>query len=237
MLALHTACFSDFLFWTFQMKTAQPQATHLSLVATNQVTTNQVTTNQTKQFNHPASHSISIFQAVLGNLQDGFIIADPAGRIQQINLPAERICNLLTAEVSEKNSQLPIEIWQICCAALKRKDVLSFNKIGLDADIILPDIGTVRIRVQNISIASVPHLLIVLEDRQQTIRNKALSDAALYGLTDRETEIWQMRLRGDAYKEISTTLWISVDTVKKHVKNILAKQRAHLDDMEYSMMA
>ena len=209
------------------MKTAQPQATHLSLVEIHQTT----------ESNHPAHHSLSILQAVLGNLQDGFIITDPAGSIQQINLHAERICNLLNAEANKKTPQLPAELWQICHAALQRKDVLSFNKIGLDADIILPDIGTVRIRVKNISIVDKPHLLIVLEDRHQTTRNKALSDAALYGLTDRETEIWQMRLRGDAYKEISTTLWISVDTVKKHVKNILAKQRAHLDEMEYSMMA
>ncbi|MEL6552261.1 MAG: helix-turn-helix transcriptional regulator [Cyanobacteria bacterium J06621_11] len=229
------------------MKAAQPQAIHLSIVPKAPVPKppipeNRVQTDTTKQTqlqasshlaSHPANHSISILKAVLGNLQDGFIIANPTGTIQQINQPAERICNLLSAETD----QIPSEIWQVCRAALNRKDVLSFNKIGLDADIILPDVGTVRIRVQNINIADQPHLLIVLEDRQQTIRNKALSDATLYGLTDRETEIWQMRLRGDAYKEISTTLWISVDTVKKHVKNILAKQRSHLNEMEYSMMA
>ena len=209
------------------MNTAQLQATHLTLVKTTGETTS------TKVVNHPANQSVSMLRAILGNLQDGFIITNLAGSIQHINLPAERICNLLNAD----NDQLPVEIWQICRTALSRKEALSFNKIGLASAIILPEFGTVRIRVNNICIADEPHLLIVLEDRQQTIRNKALSDATLYGLTDRETEIWQMRLRGNAYKEISTTLWISVDTVKKHVKNILAKQRAHLDEMEYSMMA
>lgn len=180
-----------------------------------------------------ASHPISILRAALGNLQDGFIIADQIGKIEQINLPGERICDLLNA----KANQLPSEIWQVCKTALQNRDVLSFEKVGIDADIILPNMGTVRIRVQNISIEQQPFLLIVLEDRQQTIRNKALSDAALYGLTERECEIWQMRLRGDAYKDISATLWISVDTVKKHVKNILAKQRSHQDDLEYALMA
>lgn len=179
------------------------------------------------------SHPASILRAVLGNLQDGFIIADHTGTIEQINLPGERICDLLNA----KENQLPIEIWQVCKAALNNKEALSYEDIGIDADIILPNMGTVRIRAQNISIGQQPFLLIVLEDRQQTIRNKALSDAALYGLTERECEIWQMRLRGDAYKDISATLWISVDTVKKHVKNILAKQRSHQDDLEYALMA
>ena len=174
-----------------------------------------------------------LLRAILGNLQDGFIIASQAGSIRQINLPAERICSLLNAQ----SNQLPVEIWHVCQSALSNQDSLSFNKTGLDADIILPKLGTIRVRVQNISIADEPCLLIVLEDRQQTLRNRALSDAALYGLTERETEIWQMRLRGLAYKEISATLWISVDTVKKHVKNILAKQRSHQYDVEYALMA
>ena len=211
------------------MKTALPQAASLSVVDAVDTTTNLTGTQQT-------SH-IGILRAVLGNLQDGFIIANQTGKIRQINLPAERICNLLCNSIEDQDEQLPAEIWHVCQSALKNKDVLSFNKIGIDADIILPNIGPVRIRVQNITIGKEPSLLIVLEDRQQTIRNKALSDAALYGLTDRETEIWQMRLRDLSYKEISASLWISVDTVKKHVKNILAKQRSHQDDLEYALMA
>jgi len=223
------------------MKTAHPQAASLSIVGTTNPTKkaiNSQSTNSTPaKLANPATEQatghIGILRAVLGNLQDGFIIASQTGKIQQINLPAERICASLAAE----DNQLPPELWHVCQSALRNKDVLSFNKIGLDADIILPNIGPVRIRVQNISIGQTSSLLIVLEDRQQTIRNKALSDAALYGLTERETEIWQLRLRGVAYKEISATLWISVDTVKKHVKNILAKQRSHQDDLEYALMA
>ncbi|MEL6161834.1 MAG: helix-turn-helix transcriptional regulator [Cyanobacteria bacterium J06623_5] len=217
------------------MKTAPPKAATLSVV--NSQPSDQV------------PHHLGIFSAVLGSLQDGFIIASQSGHIHQVNAPAQRICQLLTghtelqtnmaaaAHSGEQINQIPTEIWRVCQSALQNKDVLSFSKIGLDADIILPKVGTVRLRVQNITVAKQPYLLIVMEDRQQTIRNKALSDAALYGLTERETEIWQMRLRGAAYKEISTALWISIDTVKKHVKNILAKQRSHQDDMTFALMA
>ncbi len=179
----------------------------------------------------------SILRAALEGLQDGFIVASQSGEIEKINAPAQRICNLLGAIKSTGDSVLPVEIWQICQTALQNQSVLSFQKIGLDAEIILPELGTVRIRVQNIQLAQTPHLMIVLEDCQQTMRNKALSDAALFGLTERETEVWQLRLRGADYSEISTTLWISANTVKKHMKNILAKQRSHQDECEYELMA
>lgn len=184
----------------------------------------------------PATQSVghlSILRAALENLQDGFIIANQSGIVHQINEPAQRICDLLKA----KENVIPVEVWHVCESAIANQNLLSFKKIGLDAEIILPEIGTVRVRVQTIKIAQDTCLLIVLEDRQQTIRNRALSDATLFGLTERETEIWQLRLRGDGYKEISAALWISVDTVKKHVKNILAKRRSHEDELEYLMMA
>lgn len=185
----------------------------------------------------PPTDPISILGAAFGSLQDGFIVVDSIGQIQQINQPAERICNLLNAEGRDQEGDLPPEIWHVCKAALKKKDVLSLQKVGIDADIILPKLGAVRIRVQSICFGQTAYLLILLEDRQQTTRNKALSEAALYGLTERETEIWQLRLRGDAYKDISATLWISIDTVKKHIKNIRAKQRVHQDELEYGLMA
>ena len=184
-----------------------------------------------------AGHA-GILRAALANLQDGFIIASQVGEILQINEPAKRICSLLrTGSSACDEAELPMEIWRVCMSAVENQNVLSLQKIGLDAEIILPEIGTVRVRVQNIKIAQTSCLLIVLEDRQQTIRNRALSDAAMFGLTERETEIWQLRLRGDGYKDISAALWISVDTVKKHVKNILAKRRSHEDELEYLMMA
>ena len=193
------------------------------------------TAQKADQKKRPMPHTapdFSILRAALEGLQDGFIVANQQGEILKINAPAERICDLLTP----RKDKLPAEIWRICQSALRNQNLLSFQKIGLDAEIILPELGTVRIRVQNIQLAQNPYFMVVLEDRQQTLRNKALSDAALYGLTERETEVWQLRLRGADYNEISTTLWISANTVKKHVKNILAKQRSHQDDIAFSAM-
>ncbi|MGB7250935.1 MAG: helix-turn-helix transcriptional regulator [Phormidesmis sp.] len=175
----------------------------------------------------------SILRAAMEGLQDGFIITNQTGNIEKINAPAQHICDILNA----KDTQLPAEIWRICQSALTAPDILSLYKTSIDAEIILPKLGTVRVRVQNIHFSQTPYLLIVLEDCQQTVRNRALSDAALFGLTKRETEVWQLRLRGADYNEISTTLWISLNTVKKHVKNILAKRSSHEDDLEYGLIA
>ncbi len=202
------------------MKSARTQAPALSVVSST----------------YRAS-PISILGAAFGSLQDGFVVSDPTGKIQQINQPAERICHLLYTSRRQEDGTLPLEIWHVCKTALRKKDALSHQSVGIDADIILPALGIVRIRVQNLSFNQTPYLLIVLEDKQQTIRNKALSEAALYGLTERETEIWQLRLRGDAYKEISAALWISIDTVKKHIKNVRAKQRVHQDELDYRLLA
>jgi DNA-binding CsgD family transcriptional regulator len=182
---------------------------------------------------HLSSSDFSILRAALEGLQDGFIIASQTGEIQKINGPAQRICAALNAE----DGKLPLEIWRVAQAVLNHQNVPSLPKVSLDAEIILPTLGLVRVRVQNIKLAQKPYLTIVLEDRQQTIRNKALSDAALFGLTERESEVWQMRLQGADYHEISATLWITDNTVKKHIKNILAKQRSHQGELSYALMA
>lgn len=176
----------------------------------------------------------SILSAAFSSLQDGFIVADLTGRVEQINRPAERICALLNPEGKSRRDSLPREVWHVCKTALNQKAALS-KEIGVDSDIILPELGRIRIRVHNISFDQTAYLLIVLEDRAQATRNKAQFEAALYGLTEREAEIWQMRSQGDAYKEISAALWISLDTVKKHIKNIHAKQRIHQDELEYRL--
>jgi DNA-binding CsgD family transcriptional regulator len=69
-----------------------------------------------------------------------------------------------------------------------------------------------------------PYLLVTIEDRNQSTQNLAIADAKKYGLTRRETEIWLLRRANYSYKEIADKLCISINTVKKHLKNIHIKQ-------------
>lgn len=63
----------------------------------------------------------------------------------------------------------------------------------------------------------------------QAIHNLAMAEMNQYKLTPREGEIWLLRRLGHSYKEISGTLYISVNTVRKHLKNIYAKRKQFLD--------
>jgi len=45
-----------------------------------------------------------------------------------------------------------------------------------------------------------------------------------YGLTPRESEVWLLYRANYSRKEIAAELFISIDTVKKHLKNIKTKQ-------------
>ncbi|MEO0758135.1 MAG: helix-turn-helix transcriptional regulator [Cyanobacteria bacterium J06648_16] len=73
------------------------------------------------------------------------------------------------------------------------------------------------------------YLLLIMNDSDQQIYEVALGEAAQYGFTSRETEVWVLHRTHYTYKEIADQLAITPNTVKKHMKNILTKQRRFLD--------
>lgn len=56
-----------------------------------------------------------------------------------------------------------------------------------------------------------------------SMQNKNKPTKAVESLTDRETEILDFLAKGYLYKEIATELFISKETVKKHIHNIYEK--------------
>jgi DNA-binding CsgD family transcriptional regulator len=166
----------------------------------------------------------NFLEIILEGLQYAFIVVNQLGVIKKISASARNICELLESEGNE----LPSEIWKVCQSALIKKDILIREKIVIDAEVTLKTEKFAHVHVHHVQIVQETCLLIILEDYQRTIRNKVLSDAVLFNLTRRETEVWKLRLQCAGYSEISVALEISENTVKKHIKNILAKRRAHL---------
>ncbi len=68
-------------------------------------------------------------------------------------------------------------------------------------------------------------IVVTLEDCNSSSQNIAIADAKKYGLTKREAEVWLLRYANLPYKEIAQHLYITINTVKKHIKNIYAKQQ------------
>jgi DNA-binding NarL/FixJ family response regulator len=60
--------------------------------------------------------------------------------------------------------------------------------------------------------------------QQQKMKNAALEQMSL---TEREKEILQLLMKGNSYKEIASALFISVETLNSHIKNIYRKLNVH----------
>ena len=75
--------------------------------------------------------------------------------------------------------------------------------------------------VQNNELLVTPYLAsLVLRENSQSA-DKAKGDG--FNLTEREVKILELLVKGYSNKEISNTIYISVDTVKAHLKHIFDK--------------
>jgi DNA-binding NarL/FixJ family response regulator len=61
----------------------------------------------------------------------------------------------------------------------------------------------------------------------ESMQEKARPAANNYNLTPREKEILGLLSKGNSYKMISTNLFLSLDTVRTHIKNIYGKLQVH----------
>ena len=148
-----------------------------------------------------------------------------------------------TVESGAEWKTVPSNVWAICQTLLNSQQegpgtLVPEQQLTLSSTA-SEDTLRLRIRVQRFtlptepnspsnrsnSLASLAYTLVILEDRDQSIKHLVVADQKRYRLTPRETEIWQMRLRGQSYRDIAKDLVISQNTVKKHLKNVAAKRR------------
>jgi DNA-binding CsgD family transcriptional regulator len=182
-----------------------------------------------------------LMQAILESFIDGIMLVTVQGQILEANVQAQQICHHLDDRAMNSTKgqlQLPAEIWRICEALIESRKLFPDQRIVPESEITLASGIRLRIRVRwlewNGPISDgltfkPPYLLITLENRQQTLLSVALSDIRRYHLTPSEGKIWQLRLQGYSYQEIAHQLFITQNTVKKHIKSILAKRRDTLD--------
>ena len=171
----------------------------------------------------------ALFQKIMDSFIDGILILTEQGEWFHANDLAHQICRKLTQDKSQRNS-VPEEIWRVCRTLLESRNQYSNQQDIMEDEIVTDKLTTLRIRARwlKLSTVSSPYLLVILEDRYQSIQNLAIAEVDKYGLTRREAEVWLLRRANYSRKEIAAELCISLDTVKKHLKNIHAKQEAVL---------
>lgn len=120
---------------------------------------------------------------------------------------------------------------QPCQALIESRHLFPNQNWLLEFDIFTHESTALHIRARWLKMGTFnqPCLLLTIEDRQQAIQNIVMEEAEKYGLTPREKEVWLLHHNNCTYKEIAAELGITPNTVKKHMKNINAKQKLFQD--------
>jgi DNA-binding CsgD family transcriptional regulator len=182
------------------------------------------------------NYSLVWFRSVLEGFMDGILILTEQGVIVDANSYGRQLCRQLIQCFSPSNknnssntNKVPDAIWHFCEALMESRNLFPGHTILIEDEIFTGQ-SQIRIRVHWISLndEDQPHLLVVLEDRTESLKNIAITEARKYGLTEREAQVWLLRRTNQSYKAIASELHITIDTVRKHVKSIHAKRNAFI---------
>jgi DNA-binding CsgD family transcriptional regulator len=167
----------------------------------------------------------TLLERVIEKFIDGILILTDRGEWVQANDSARQICTQLIQGKAQPNS-VPHEIWCICQALIESRNSYPDESLIIESDLTTPKSAPLRVRVRWLKLNSIKHpcLLVILEDRYQSNQNLALAEVEKYGFTAREAQVWLLRRANYTCKEIAAKLYISLNTVKKHMKNIHAKR-------------
>lgn len=162
--------------------------------------------------------------SVLEGLVDGILILNPQGEALYANTPATEIAHQLNSE-----TPVPAEVWRSCEALIDSRELYGDRPLVIESEFTVGNLHTYRVRVQWLQLDGYKDacLLVRLEDQRRSLESLALTEAKKYGLTAREAEVWFLRRCNLSRKEIAAQLYITIDTVKKHLGNIQAKRQSH----------
>lgn len=162
-------------------------------------------------------------------LPDGVLILSDRGEVLFSNVYASKICKTLIQQ-SDEAYPLPSELQQLVeILQVTEAYPLPPERLALlEGEFYIGDTNDIRVRVQLVQPDDrpTPCFLVVMEDRQETGRRAAAAEIRKFNLTPREAEVWVWRRTGLTYNEIAKKLFVTIDTVKKHLKSIYAKQEA-----------
>ena len=165
----------------------------------------------------PAS-KLHLMQAVIESFVDGIFIFTTQGELVHANERARCICQ----------GEVPLEIRRICQSLSESRQLFPNQNISsVESEIKTQSEAKIRVRARWLQAneSNNDYLIVTLEDRKQTNQSIAISEARKYALTEREAQVWLLRRANYSYQEIADELYITINTVKKHLKNIYAKQQ------------
>ena len=187
-------------------------------------------TNFNKARNQQSTLNNVLLQGVLEGFIDGVLILTMEGELVHGNEHGRLICQQL-AKTESHTETVPPQIWHVCQTLLECSEYYPNQPVIIDWELPTSSAESIRIRARWFELEMFPQkcILVTLENQNQSLESLTFSEVKAYGLTPREAEVWLLRRANYAYREIASQLFISLNTVKKHLKNIDLKIMLHTE--------
>lgn len=184
-----------------------------------------------------------LFETMLDKLfpSQGLLLLSRSGRVVQSSPKARAFCQALqagTASIPQISGQksglrcqdlwaLPSQIRTLCKSMIESRNEFPNQRLQLHDEIDIGGEGCIHLNGEWVDWgeAEPTYLLITLENLAELSIQRAAFDAHRYQLTARETDVWQLALQGLSYGDIADRLFVSLNTIKRHMKSIYEKRR------------
>ncbi|MEM1310546.1 MAG: helix-turn-helix transcriptional regulator [Cyanobacteria bacterium P01_H01_bin.153] len=170
-----------------------------------------------------------LFKTFLDNVfpYQGFMLIDAQGNLIQSSPYADQLSQQMTGNCEPESCQttLWIALKSLVDCLIESRQLFPGEQIQLRDQVTLTNDLQVSIEAEWVELDGQSTACIVATLKNQTAiaHQQAAIAARRYGLTERETEVWQYSLLGFSYGEIGQKLFISINTVKQHMKRIYQK--------------
>jgi DNA-binding CsgD family transcriptional regulator len=179
-----------------------------------------------------------LFETTLEHLfpSQGLLLFNRKGNLIQSSPKARSLCRVLQRMAGPSKQDLtawdlPLRIQALCHFMIDSRNAFPNHSIQLHDEINIRDHCRITLNGEWIDWGGAEplYLIITLENQAESSEKRALFDAHRYQLTERETEVWTLALQGYSYNSIGEELFISLNTVKRHMKSIYDKRRSTLN--------
>lgn len=176
--------------------------------------------------------SSTLLSVLVDTIPKGLLVLSIERTIVYWNQTAKRLCQMLPSS-QRCQTTLPTavaELWKqvVEAEAVTEPVVLEYET---------PDDRSFRLTACWLTTGVSDHLiagfsnqtyiLVTLEDRDEVLQQDIQAEQRKFHLTNREAEVWLLLKREYSYQAIATTLHISLNTVKTHIRNIHAKRHPY----------
>ena len=169
----------------------------------------------------------TLLNAVLEGFHEGVLIISQAGQLLHANQLGHTLAHRLSQWDGATLEAIPPSLWTICRYLLEGRELFPDHPLILTEDFRGPQGDRLRARVQWLDgiDGEAGQVLVMLEEPNSAALSQAQLKALEVRLTHREQQVWRLRQRQCSPQAIAEELYVSLATVKRHLRQIYNKRR------------